>query len=308
MKRVAVTGSSGFVGGALANQLHTRGFEVRGGYLSHEPHGTFDFVQADLCDRTAAERLIAGCDTVFHTAALVGTLVYKRQNPATIASQNVASTLNVLEAAVRSGAERVVFISSTEVYLGDGPFLEVSGLDGLPAVDNDGYVWSKRFAEVALGLFSRQHGLGASILRLDNVYGAGEPSEGPHVRAIPAMIRRALAGEDLVIWGDGKQRRSFLYIDDVVDAIIASASLTGSDGPINLSSPESVTIGGLARLILELTQATSKLVVDPARPGGPPDRPVDIAKAQRLLGFRPKVALRDGIARSIAALTHGATT
>ncbi len=301
MKKVAVTGASGFIGGALADELHRRGYRVRGGSFQRKPAAPYEIVQTDLADSRGIDRLLDGCDTVFHAAALVGTLDYKRENPATIASSNVRCTLNVFDSCVRSGASRCVLLSSTELYSGDGPYVEDSGFRGLPDSSNDGYVWSKRFSEIAAGLFSRQHGIDSAVLRLDNIYGPGEQRGRGPLRAIPAMIKRALAGEDLTVWGDGSQTRSFLFIDDAVDALIVSGTATPNAGPINLSSPETISVYDLAQLILKLTASRARIVLDPARPSGPPARIISTEKAQAVLGFQPKIDLREGITRCIAS-------
>lgn len=301
VKDVAVTGASGFIGGALAEVLHSRGYSVRGGYRRTRPAASYELVAGDLTDPEAAVKLVRGCDTVFHVAALVGTLVFKRSNAATIASDNVASTLNVLNACVRQGVRRLVFLSSTELYSGTGPFSEERGFEVLPDETNDGYVWSKRFGEIATGLYSRQHGLSSAILRVDNVYGPSEFASKQDLRAIPAMISRALMHEDLIVWGDGSQNRAFLYIDDLVEAIIASGSVAETLSPINIASSERITIADLGRLILQLTGSRGKLVTDLSKPIGAPARDIVTERAQRVLGFMPSFSLEQGISQCIDA-------
>ncbi len=307
MKRVAVTGCSGFVGGAIALELHNRGYQVRGGYRDRKPAVPYDTVQGNLCEPAAAGRLLEGCDTVFHAAALVGTLNYKRDNPATIASVNIQTTLNVLDGCIRANVGRCVFLSSTEIYGQHGVATEEDGFLGNPDSKNDGYVWSKRYGEIALDLFSRQFGLKWSAIRLDNIYGPGE-RDAKSLRAIPAMIEKALAGEDLVVWGDGSQERSFLYIDDAVEGIVASARDEVENGPINLSSPERISILDLAKLIIELTGGHAGMVLDSTRPAGPHVRTVGVEKARRILGFSPKVELKEGVRRCVAAFGQNHAT
>ena len=171
---------------------------------------------------------------------------------------------------------------------------------GSPDSKNDGYVWSKRYGEIALDLYARQFGLKWSAIRLDNIYGPGEQDGAKPLRAIPAMIQKALSGEDLVVWGDGSQARSFLYIDDAVDGIVASAAGDVENGPINLSSPERISILNLAKLIIELTGRRTGMIMDSAHPAGPPVRAISIEKARKVLGFSPKVDLKEGVTRCVA--------
>lgn len=304
---VAVTGASGFIGRHIADEASRRGHRVIYGGLRRGGNGP-EWRLGDLREVADARRFLDGVDTVFHCAALVGTLLFKMSNPAVVMTDNLRMTMTLLEACALAGTRRVILFSSAEVYVGDHAiFSEENGFDGEPSPGNAGYVWSKRMSEKAAQLAAQQYGFDLAVIRPNNIFGPGDDYALETARAIPAMIARGLAGEDLVVWGDGSQRRSFLYIDDLVDASLEIAERGLNQGAINLSATEEVSLYDLALTVSQLAGARSRILLDDTKPAGPGTRRISVDKAVRLIGYAPQISLRQGIERCIDDLRAAAT-
>jgi UDP-glucuronate decarboxylase len=161
------------------------------------------------------------------------------------------------------------------------------------------YDEGKRCAETLFFDYWRQHKLDIRVGRIFNTYGPRmHPNDG---RVVSNFIVQALKGEDITLYGDGEQTRSFCYVDDLIDAFVAYMDLDGDlPGPINLGNPTEFTIRQLAEAVIDLTGSKSKLAFKPLPSDDPKQRQPDIAKAKELLGWQPKVALREGLAKTIA--------
>jgi UDP-glucose 4-epimerase len=323
--KALVTGGAGFIGSHLVDGLLTEGWEVVAlddlstgrlanlAHLAGEPR--FRLVEGDVCDARLVARLVAGCDVVFHLAALVG-VRHVVDDPLLGMRTNVRGTENVLAAAHREGV-RVCLASSSEVY-GDSavvPFVE----DG-PRVFGPTWVarWSYATAKALdehLCFAYRDRGLAMSIVRYFNAYGPRLHPDG-YGSVVARFAMQALAGEPLTIHGDGQQTRSFAYVSDTVRGTILAGTQPAALGEVfNVGSGAEITVEQLAREIVSLAASTSELIFVPyAEVYGPgfadPRRRVpDIGKAQRLLGFTPQVSLREGLERTIRwfrASCHGA--
>ena len=300
LKVVAVSGASGFIGAHVAQEAENRGYKVIRGYHNRKFAGD-GWRRADLRIPEEAHDFIKGADTVIHCAALVGTLVFKMQQPAKIMADNIRMTTNLVEAMPLVKAKRLVFLSSAEIYTGENTlFEEADGFIGSPNGANAGYVWSKRAAEAYVELAARQYGVDVGIVRPSNIFGPGDDYETSSARAIPSMIINALTGKDLVIWGDGLQERSFLYITDLSKAIMDVAERGLNQGPINLGSLEYIRLRDLASLVVSLTEGSSSIIFDHTMPPGPSRRAVGVSKARELISFSPSVNLAQGIAKCVA--------
>ena len=304
--RCLVTGVSGVVGAGLLRHLLSEGEDAVGVVGTRLPPADLSARAVDLRERTAVREALRGVHTVFHAAARVGTAVYKASNPATVFAENLTMTLNVLDAAVQNDVKRVVYFSSAEIYAAARePFEEDEGFLGSPPPGPEGYIWAKRMCEKAGEFFSRQYGIGWSVLRPNNVYGPDEQGD-DNGRVVAVMCAHALRGEDIVLWGDGSQRRSFLFSSDLARAARLSA-LHGVDaGPVNVAGSEETTLSSLAELVIELAGTRSRVVCDQTKPSGAPTRRVDTSRARALLGFEPRVTLRDGIRSCLAARANAA--
>ncbi len=309
-KRVLVTGGAGFIGSHLVERLLALGAQVTVPLRSAEvPRDNLADVLdritlpvADLSRWDECGGVVAGQDVVMNLAAQVGGVQYNIDHPASIFRENLTIFVNVIEAARIAGVERFLVVSSACVYPRDStvPTPEDEGFAGIPEPTNEGYGWAKRMEEFLGGAYARQYGLSVAIARPYNAYGPRDNFAPESSHVIPALIRRVCSGENpLRVWGTGEQTRTFLYVSDFVEGLLAVAERHPNADPVNLGSTEEVTIRDLARLIVELSGGRVTVEFDASRPAGQPRRACDTRKAERVLGFRASVPLRDGLARTI---------
>lgn len=304
--RVLVTGGAGFIGSHLVDRLLDEGFEVvvlddfSAGRMENLSNcfgrDGFVLVRGDVRDGNFVRRVVEGVDVVFHLAALVSVPV-SVENPVLVENVNVGGTLNVLKACVDTSVKRFVFAGSCAVY-GEGcgvPRREDDVLDPISP-----YGVSKLAGEFYCKVFYRVYGLGTVILRYFNVYGPRQVY-GPYSGVISIFINRLLEGKPPVIFGDGNQVRDFVYVGDVVEAnLLAMFSKNAVGGVFNVGSGRCTSINELARLLIELMDVDVKPVYSDPRPGDIRYSCADISRARMVLGFEPRVELREGLLETIA--------
>ncbi|MDO4332259.1 MAG: SDR family oxidoreductase [Eubacteriales bacterium] len=311
-KRVLVTGGAGFLGAHLCRRLIRKGAAVicldnlwtgrMDNIRSLAAHPDFTFVRHDVTEPFYAET-----DQIYNLACPASPAHYQRY-PVETCKTSVLGAINMLELAKRTGA-KVLQASTSEVY-GDPeqhPQTEVYNgcvnSTGIRACYDEG----KRAAEALFFDYHRQYGVDIKVMRIFNTYGPGmQPGDG---RVIPNFITQALAGRDITVYGDGKQTRSFCYVDDVIEAMIRLMEAeNGFTGPVNVGNPCECTVGMLAEQIIARTQSGSKVVFSPLPPDDPKRRRPDIGLAQRTLGWKPLIGLEEGLERTIAYYRTGAWT
>lgn len=302
MARVVVTGGAGFLGSHLCHRLLDRGDEVL--CLDNLITGSLSNIE-DLFGRPGFTYLehdvstyihVPGdVDAVLHFASPASPVDFERI-PIQILKVGSLGTHNALGLAKAKGA-RFFLASTSEVY-GDPlehPQTESYWGNVNPIGPRGVYDEAKRFAEAMTMAYHRHHGLDVRIVRIFNTYGPSmRPDDG---RAVSNFIVQALQGKDLTVFGDGRQTRSFCYVDDEVRGFLA---LLDSDhvGPVNIGNPHEFTIRELAELVIEVTGATSELRFDPLPVDDPTQRKPDITLAREVLGWEPEVDLRTGIERT----------
>jgi UDP-glucuronate decarboxylase len=303
-KRILVTGGAGFVGSHLCDKLIGLGFDVTAldnlmcgsqhNLLQAKTCKLFKFVQADVKDPIVGEY-----DWIFNLACPASPPIYQR-DPIDTAKVNFFGALHCLELAKNTGA-RVFQASTSEVY-GD-PELTPQPESYRGNVNPHGpracYDEGKRIAESLFFDFHRTYGTDIKVARIFNTYGPRmDRNDG---RVVSNFIVQALLNESITIYGDGKQSRSFCFVDDLVDGFIR---LMGSDatlqGPVNMGNPVEFSMIELAELVLELTGSRSSMIRLPLPIDDPKHRCPDITQAKEKLGWEPKVHLRDGLIRTIA--------
>src|SRR3989344_2894223 len=299
-KRVFVTGGTGFIGAHLVRALKSVGAKVTAPSRQ----------EADLSQADAANKVIAGHDLVFHLAAAVGGIHYNQAHPAGLLYQNLLPTLNVLEAARKAKAHRVLIVSSACVYprFCTVPTPETEGFKDEPEPSNYGYGWSKRMAEILAKSYVQEYGMKIGLVRPYNAYGPGDNFDPDRSHVIPALVKKVIDGENpLVVWGDGSATRSFIYIDDIVRGMLLAIEKYPRPDPINLGTKEEISVRDLARLIVKLAGTETKIVFDQAKPSGQPRRNCAAGKAQKLLGFKAETTLNQGLPQVIDYYkkTHG---
>jgi dTDP-glucose 4,6-dehydratase len=304
-ERALVTGGAGFLGSHVCRRLLDQGAQVialdnflTGRRSNLDPllgRPGFEVIEHDLTDPIDPDLTF---DAVLHLASPASPPAYLAHPIATLRVGSLG-TFHALDAALRNGAT-FLLASTSEVY-GD-PEVNPQPESYAGRVSTVGprsvYDEAKRFAEAATMAYRRAHGLGTRIARIFNTYGPGmDPGDG---RAIPEFIRSALLGEPLLVHGDGSQTRSFCFVDDLVDGLLA---LLGVDEPlpVNLGNPDERSIREVAELVIRLTGSSSPIRLG-ARPTDDPGvRRPDITRAEQLLGWRPRVDLEEGLARTIEA-------
>lgn len=298
-KRVCVTGGAGFLGRAVCERLRE--------------HGVADlFVprsnQFDLTDAQAVARLFDTAEpgVVIHLAAEVGGIGANERHPGRFLYANMAMGLHLIEEARRRGVEKFVQVGSVCSYPKHlkVPFREEDLWAGYPEETNAPYGVAKRALGVMLEAYRKEYGFNGIYLVPVNLYGPGDNFNLETSHVIPAMIRKFCDAVDNGIgtvkcWGSGKVSREFLYVDDAADAIVTTAARHNDSAPINLGTGQETIVADLAALIAKLCGFCGKIVWDTTRPDGQPRRRLDTARAARLLHWRAKVDLEEGLRRTI---------
>ena len=301
-KRVLVTGGAGFLGSHLCERLLASGADVLcvDNFFSSTRHNIDHLIgekRFELLRHDVTFPLYVEVDEIYNLACPASPVHYQF-DPVQTTKTSVLGAINMLGLAKRLKI-KILQASTSEVY-GD-PKVHPQPEDYWGHVNPIGlrscYDEGKRCAETLFFDYMRQHKLPAKVVRIFNTYGPRmHPNDG---RVVSNFIVQALGGEDITLYGDGLQTRSFCYVDDLVDGLIRMMG-SGESGPVNLGNPVEFTIRQLAELVIELTGARSRLVFRPLPSDDPKQRRPDIGRAEAALGWRPNVALREGLARTIA--------
>src|SRR4051794_25273110 len=301
-QRVVITGAAGFIGSHLSETLLDRGNEVIGidnlltgatANIAHLVNRDFTFIKHDITNYIYVEGPV---DAVLHWASPASPIDYL-ELPIPTLKVGALGTHKALGLAKAKGA-RFVLASTSEVY-GDPlehPQKETYWGNVNPVGPRGVYDEAKRFAEAMTMAYHRYHKVDTKIVRIFNTYGPRmRLNDG---RAVPAFMSQALRDEEVTIFGDGSQTRSFTYITDLVDGII-KLMLSSENDPVNIGNPVEMTIKQIAEAIIKMTGSTSKIVYRPLPTDDPKQRRPDITRARTLLGWEPKVQLEEGLVKTI---------
>jgi len=300
-KLYLVTGGAGFIGSNLVDALVARGDRVRvlddfsTGRRENLTAPDVEVVEGDLRDAAVVRRAVAGVGGVFHQAAL-RSVPRSVDDPLSSNQVNVTGTLILLLACRDAGVQRVVYASSSSVY-GDDPALPK--VETLPTRPISPYAISKLAAEHYCQTFARLYGLETVSLRYFNVFGPRQNPESKYSAVIPRFLAQALAGEPLEVHGDGEQSRDFTYIDNVVEGnLLAMAAPGGSGEVFNIACGTRHSLIAIADAIGDFLGRRLPRSHAAPRAGDVRHTLADIAKAERLLGYRPKVDFATGMRRT----------
>jgi len=297
--RFLITGAAGFLGAALANRLVSEGNIVRGlddlstgdpNVLMPEIHLT----RGDVNDRPKLWTLLQDIDCVYHLAARVSvpeSVLYPREYN----QVNVGGTVTLMEAMRDVGVRRVVFISSGAVYgeQGNQPLQESASPN-----PRSPYAVSKLSAEYYVRTIGELWGIETVVLRVFNAYGPGQHLPPVHAPVIPYFLRQTCHNGTIVVHGDGSQTRDYVYLDDVVNAMTATATAPDINRRvINIGSGTETSVRELTNLVLEVADGKPEIVFNPRNEGGVRRMRADLSLAEKLLGYQPAVDLKTGLKR-----------
>jgi GDP-L-fucose synthase len=297
--RILVTGGAGFLGSHVVDLLRAEGEDP---FVARRR----DY---DLIDPAATRRLFADArpELVFHLAAEVGGIGANRENPGRYWHANLAMGLNVLEESRRAGVEKLVLVGTICAYpeLTPVPFREHDLWAGYPESTNAPYGVAKRALLTGAQAYREQYGLNAIYLLPVNLYGPRDDFDLRTSHVVPALIRKMLDARDagegtVVLWGDGRPTREFLYVEDCAEALVLAARRYNRPEPVNLGTGEEISIRDLAALVADITGFAGEVSWDVSKPGGQARRCLDVSRAERLLGFRARTFLRAGVERTVA--------
>ncbi|HIE09067.1 MAG TPA: SDR family oxidoreductase [Armatimonadetes bacterium] len=300
-----VTGGAGFIGSHIVERLVRLGKKVRvvdnlsTGRLENIAHllDEIEFIEGDICDPDLVREAMEGVEFVLHQAA-IPSVPRSVENPLSTHEANVTGTVNVLVAAKEAGVKRVVYASSSSVY-GDQP--ELPKRENQPPAPKSPYAASKLAGEYYCLAFCHVYGLDVVCLRYFNVFGPRQDPDSPYAAVVPKFISAFIKGEPPTIHGDGEQTRDFTFVQNVVDANLLALKAEGAKGEVfNIASGKAVSVNRLARLIRELIGAVEvEPTYGPPRPGDIRHSWADISKAERILGYKPRWSLKEGLKATI---------
>lgn len=307
-KKVLVTGGAGFIGSFVVELLVEKGARVsittKSGNLENLKSYAkkIKTLKGDLTQIEFARKAAKGNEVVLNLASKVAGIEYNIKHPAEMFMENVQIAKNVIESARVCKVERFLVTSSACVYPRHSkiPTPESEGFLDDPEPTNMGYGWAKRVAELTGRFYMMEYGMKIAIARPYNAYGPRDNFDPKYSHVIPGIVKRVFDGENpLVVWGSGKQTRSFLYATDFARGLLEVTEKYPTGDPINVGSEEEVTIADLARMIVELSGLKVKIAFDRTKPDGQPRRACDISKAKKMIDFEAKVSLREGLERTI---------
>jgi len=308
-KKVLVTGGAGFIGSHLVELLLSKGAEVSITYLKgsslkniENVKNKINLIEANLMNLNDCIKACKGQQIVMNLAARVAGIEFNRMHPATMLRDNIILQQNVIEAARINEVERFLVVSSACVYPANAkiPTPETEGFKGEPEKTNSGYGWGKRFGELLAEKYSEEFGMKIAIARPYNAFGPRDNFNPETSHVIPSLINKVFAREEpLIVFGSGKPKRSFCFVEDVALGLMLCVEKGIGKGAINIGSNEEITIKQLVKLICNISGFNPKIVFDLTKPDGQMRRKSDNSKAKKILGFKAKTSLKEGLKKTI---------
>ncbi len=307
-KKVLVTGGAGFIGSFVCQQLLDNQAQVTITTKSQNltnienTKKELHIIHCDLTKPSEASRAVKTQEIVLNLASKVAGIEYNISHPTIMFWQNVQIAQNITAACAKNNVERLLVTSSACVYPRNCtiPTPETEGFLDDPEPTNLGYGWGKRTAELIGKFYNQEYGLKVAIARPYNSYGPRDNFDPKTSHVIPGIIKRVFDGENpLIVWGSGKQTRSFLYVEDLARGLLEITEKYAEADPVNIGTDEEVTIAALARMIVKYSRKDIKIVFDTSKPDGQPRRNCNTKKAKKLIGFKAKVSLDKGIKDTI---------
>jgi len=311
-ERILVAGAGGFIGGHLVRDLLNKGcknivaVDIKPMTEWYQVFHEVENKVLDLGLKEACEEAANGCQRIYNLAADMGGMGFIENNKA-LCMLSVQINTHLLEAARKFGVKRFFYASSACVYAADKQTtVENPGLketDAYPAMPEDGYGWEKLFSERMCRHFQEDFGITTRVARFHNVYGPFGTWDGGREKAPAAMIRKVILARrsgklEMEIWGDGKQTRSFMYIDDCIKGIHLITDSEVLSEPINLGSAEMVSINELAGIVEEIAEVELKKNYNLDAPKGVRGRSSDNTMIQEIFDWEPSISLKEGMRKT----------
>jgi nucleoside-diphosphate-sugar epimerase len=305
-KTVVVTGGVGFIGSHFVEELSARRADVirlyrsDTGRSSRPPatHRSTD-ISLDLCDEVALRRVFEkaprGVDAVIHCAAMWGSAGFRYEHPATVFEANFRPVANVLKCAQEHGTSEIVLLGSGEVYRSPStrPLGEEHDFGAFVEPTPDGYYLAKVYEEILADTYRHEHGMNVFRPRLTGIYGPRDNFAPSANRVIPTMLARAAADREIVIWGDGSQTRTYMFVTDLVHAVLQMIE-KNKHHIVNVGTPETVSMRELAHLACAALGKPDRITFDTEKPSGRSSRTLDLTRLDTIIDFRPR-GLREGL-------------
>lgn len=298
--KILVTGGAGFIGSHIVELFQDQAEEIRvldnlrSGFLHNIAPFKHTFIEGSIMDKAILRKAMEGVDYVFHLAAMIS-VPESMSAPEECVQLNTIGTLNVLDAAAKAGARKLVLSTSAAIY-GDNPV--VPKREEMAPEPKSPYAVTKLDAEYYCGMYTREHGLPTACLRYFNVFGPRQNPKSQYAAAVPIFIEKALRNETLTIFGDGGQTRDFIFVKDIARANAFFATQSDATGVHNVAYGGTITINELAEKIIHLTGSRSPIVHAPMRAGDVRHSYAAVEKLQAT-GFKPEFNFESGMAQTI---------
>ena len=293
---ILITGGSGFIGSHIVEYFQGKADTIRvldnlrTGYKHNLDGLDCEFIEGSITDRALVKKAMQGIDYVFHLAAMVS-VPESMAKISECVEINVNGLINVLEEASDAGVKKLVFASSAANY-GNNP--TVPKVETMYPEPQSPYAITKLDGEYYLEMFRKEGKLETTSIRFFNVFGPRQDPKGAYAAAVPIFIEKAVKGEDITVYGDGEQTRDFIYVKDIVGALVFAATTDGVHGTFNAGYGGQITINDLANNILASADSASKLLHGPERAGDVKHSRASSDKL-RAAGWKPQYTLEEGL-------------
>lgn len=307
-KSALVAGGSGLVGVNLVKRLRDLGCAVRATYRNKKPPVIFDdveYIYTDLLCRDSINAVVSNMDYAFLTAASTSGAAAISSTPMIHVTPNVLINAQFLESCYNEGVRKVMWLSSTTGYPDSTEnMIEEDMFVGDPYEKYYFVGWMKRFTEILCNMYSNKlsRKMPTVVLRPSNIYGPYDKFDPERSHVLPALIRKVVERQDPIeVWGDGKDERDLIYVDDMINAMILAMERIDTYDPINIGFGETYTVNEVLQTILDIDgYSDAKIIYNADKPTMIPIRRISVEKSRRLMGFEASISLEEGISRTLS--------